>query len=105
MVKKPAYSTGYPGLIPGSVRSLGKGNGYTFQYSCLENSKNRGAWWATVHGVEESDTTEWLTLSRFIPLKFHVDQLLKHEKVPQILTVALESIEYILIITSSEDYC
>ena len=39
----------------------------------------------------------------FYTPKFHVDQLFKHEKVPQILKVALESIEYILIITSSED--
>ena len=43
MVKKSAYNTGYPGSIPGSVRSLGKGTGYPFQYSCLENSKDRGA--------------------------------------------------------------
>ena len=35
------------------------GNGNPLQYSCLENSTDRGAWWATVHGVEESDMTEW----------------------------------------------
>ena len=44
--------------IPGSERSPGKGYGNPLQYSCLENSKNRGAWWATVHEVIESDTTE-----------------------------------------------
>ena len=41
-------------------------NGYPLQYSCLENPMDGGAWWATVHGVEESDTTEWLTLSLFM---------------------------------------
>ena len=45
--------------------SPGKGNGYPFQYSCLENPMDRGTRWATVHGVtKESDTTEQLTLSR-----------------------------------------
>ena len=39
------------GLIPGSGRSLGGGHGNPLQYYCLENSMNRGAWWATVHGV------------------------------------------------------
>ena len=44
--------------IPGSGRSLEGGTGNPHQYSCLENLMDRGAWWATVHRVEESDTTK-----------------------------------------------
>ena len=42
---------------PGLERSLGEENGNPLQYSCLENSMDRGVWWATVHGVAELDTT------------------------------------------------
>ena len=44
------------GLIPGSGRSPGEGNGNPLQYSCLENSTDRGAWQAEVHGVTKSQT-------------------------------------------------
>ena len=44
------------GLIPGSGRSLGVQDGNQFQYSCLENSMDKGSWWATVHGVAKSQT-------------------------------------------------
>ena len=44
------------GLIPGSGRSPGGGNGNPLQYSCLGNPMDRGAWWATVHGVAKSRT-------------------------------------------------
>ena len=47
-------------MIPGSGRPPGEGNGYWLQYSCLENSTDRGAWWATAHGFAESDMTERL---------------------------------------------
>ena len=46
------------GSISGLGRSPGVGNGNPFQYSCLENYVDRGAWWATVHGIAEWDTTE-----------------------------------------------
>ena len=51
--KESACNEGVPGLILGSERSLGEGNGNPLQHSCLENSMDRGAWWATVHGVTE----------------------------------------------------
>ena len=59
-VKASACSTGDLGSIPGSGRSPGEGNGNPLQYSCLENPMDRGALWATVHGVTKSDTTERL---------------------------------------------
>ena len=49
-------NTGDAGLIPGSGRSPGEGNGNPLQYSCLENPTDRGAWWATVHEVAKSRT-------------------------------------------------
>ena len=49
--KESACSAGDLGLISGLGRSPEEGNGNPLQYSCLENSMDRGAWWATVHGV------------------------------------------------------
>ena len=48
------------GLIPGSGRSLGSGNGNPLQYSCLGNPTDRGAWQATIHWVAELVTTQQL---------------------------------------------
>ena len=59
VLKNPPASTGAigdSGSIPGSGRSPGKGNGNPLQYSCLGNPMDRGAWWATVHGVSKSPT-------------------------------------------------
>ena len=46
------------GSIPGLGRSPAGGHSNPLQYSCLENPMDRGVWWATVHGITESDTTE-----------------------------------------------
>ena len=54
--KKSACNAGDPGSIPGLGRSPGEGNGNLLQYSCLENSMDRGASWATVPGVPKSWT-------------------------------------------------
>ena len=59
VVKNPPADAGDirdAGSIPGSERSPGGGHGNPFQYSCLENPHDRGAWWATVHGVSKSGT-------------------------------------------------
>ena len=57
--EESACSAGDLGLIPGLGRSPREGNGYPIQYSCLEKSMDRGAWWATVHGIAKSWT--WLS--------------------------------------------
>ena len=62
MVKNlPAGDTRDSGSVPGSGRSPGEGNGYPFQYSCPDNSMDRGAWWAMVHVFTKSNTIEQLT--------------------------------------------
>ena len=59
--KASVYNAGDPGSVPGSGRSSGEGNGNPLQYYCLENPLDRGAWYATVHGVAKS----WTRLSDF----------------------------------------
>ena len=52
--KESAFQAGNPSLNPELGRSPGEGSGYLLQYSCLENSMDREAWWATVHRVAKS---------------------------------------------------
>ena len=56
--KASACNAGHLGLIPGSGRSPGEGNGNPLQYSCLENSTDGGAWHPIVYGIAESHMTE-----------------------------------------------
>ena len=68
VVKNPPANAEDPrnaGLIPGLGRSPGGGHGNPLQYSCLGNPVDRGAWWATVHGVTKSQTwlSEWTELN------------------------------------------
>ena len=61
--KESACNEGDSGSIPGSGRCPGEGNGYLFQYSCLENYMDSGAWWVTVHGVRHDWVTNNFTLT------------------------------------------
>ena len=64
--KESVCNAGDLGSIPGLGRSPEERNFNSFQYSCLENSMDRGAWWVTVHGGhKELDMTEWLTHTPF----------------------------------------
>ena len=65
--KASVYNAGDPGLIPGLGRSPGEGNGNPLQDYCLENSMDRGAWWAVVHSVAKSRTR----LSDFNSIQFN----------------------------------
>ena len=84
--KASARNAGDPGWISGLGRSLGEGNGNPLQYSCLENSMDRGAWWATVHGVTKSRTqlSDFMTQLRssvycwFINLELTADSTIAH---------------------------
>ena len=90
VVKNPptnARDTGAKGLISGSERSPGN----PLQYSCLDNSLDRGAWWVTVHGVSKSRTelstqsckfSLWLEISEYLPITqdpFHLPKVQKVE--------------------------
>ena len=70
--KESAHNVGDLGLIPGSGRSLGEGNGYPLQYSCLENSIDRGAWQVTIHGIAKGQTRFQVTNTHSGVLNSHV---------------------------------
>ena len=77
MVKNPLANAGDAtdsGLIPGLGRSPGEGNGNPLQYSCLENSMDRGPWQAIVHGAAKSGT-------RLKRLSMHTHQLISHNRI------------------------
>ena len=91
--KASAYNAGDPGLIPGSGRSLGEGNGNPLQYSCLENSMDRGAWWATVHRVTKSqiqlsDFTFTFTLGVFLGITCKSGHDAKTDKILQYSSIS-----------------
>ena len=66
LVKNPPANAGDRGSMPGSGRSPGGRNSYPLQSSCLENPMDRGAWWATVHGVAKSQ--KWWSTHTLFPL-------------------------------------
>ena len=80
---------GDTGSIPGSRRSPGEGISNPLQYSCLGNSMDRGAWWAIVHGLAESDTTEQLRAVRETVLRKHWYDLCQRMFCPCSLLVVL----------------
>ena len=79
VVKNPSANAGDvrdTGLIPGLGRSPAEGNGNPLQHSCLENPTDRGAWWASVHGVAKS----WECWNIYILLYFLCSVLFLKQK-------------------------
>ena len=64
------------GFIPGLGKSLGVGDDNPLQYSCLENSKDRGAWWAAIHGVTKSQTLLSMQTPTLSTMNCQTDNLL-----------------------------
>ena len=82
MVKNPPADIEDVGLIPGFGRSPGGKNGDPLQYSCLGNPKDRGAWWATVHGVTNSQTqfSNWAHSQALSRLQTYLETYLKNDR-------------------------
>ena len=74
MAETSAYNAGNLGLIPGLGRSPGEGNGSLLQYCCLENTMDRGAWQAAVHGVARSQAT----ITVLVRVKFDAQRTVLH---------------------------
>ena len=93
VVKNPPANGGDAGLIPGLEKSLGEGPGNPLQYSCLENSMDRGAWQATDHGVAKS----WTQLS------------MSMVTIADVLSLCLEShrdqLKYCILINDTSPLC
>ena len=83
-VKVSACNVGDLGSIPGLGRSTGEGNGNPLQHSCLENPMDRGAWWATVHGVTESRTQlsnfTYLLMTKLMSVHLKTEEIQKFFK-------------------------
>ena len=90
MIKNPPANARDSGLIPGLGKSPGERNGHLLQYSCLENSMDRGAWWATVHGVAKN----WTLLSKAFDCVDHnkLWEILKEMRIPDHLTCLLRNL-------------
>ena len=88
-----AADLGDVGLIAGLGRSSREGNGNPLQYSCLENSMDRGAWYTIVYGVAESGTTEWLSIQRALSIGNLCPLLVRFIYI-QIYIIQLEYIYY-----------
>ena len=94
--KEAACNAGDLGSIPGLARSPGEGNSNPLQYSCLENSLDRGAWQATVHGVTKSRT--WLNnfhFSNYVcqqSFKIHEKNLIKLKEITDQTTIMLDAL-------------
>ena len=86
-VKVSACNAGDLGLIPGSGRAPGEGNGNPLQYSCLENPMDGGAWWATVHGVAKSQTqlSDFTSLVHNMVIRFNQDNVHEVSRIQQVL--------------------
>ena len=92
VVNNPLADAGDADLIPRLERLPGERNDNPLQYSCLGNPIDRGAWWATVHGIiKESVTAEQLNIS---PLWYHIQYCYFHKNSPCInyLSATLHSI-------------
>ena len=70
VVKNPSANAGDVNSIPESGRFPGEGNGNPLQDSCLENSMDRGAWWAMVHGVPRVEATRHAHMSECVCVCF-----------------------------------